>query len=39
LGVADIVTDDPEHIVIDFDRSDLESQLYSESNFYRKSTV
>jgi len=29
----------PQHIVLDFDRSDLEFEFYSENNFYRKVLV
>jgi len=36
---AEILTADPRHIVLDFDRSDFESEVCSESSFYRKVLV
>ena len=36
---VDILTIDPRHIVLDFDRSDLEYEVCSESSFYRKVPV
>jgi len=36
LDRAEILTTDPRHIVLDFDWSDLELEVYSENIFYRK---
>jgi len=39
LDRTEILTTDPKHIVLDFDQSDLESGVCSESRFYRKVPV
>jgi len=39
LDRAEILTADPRHIVLDFDRLDLESEVCGESSFYRKVPV